>query len=124
MFALKKQIDEIDRLQKRSDFLRVQKENRKWIAKGLVLQIGDSPDGEFRFGLTATRRLSKSAVKRNRIKRRLKAAAYDILPIYAKKNMDYILVGRPETLSRSYSDIQKDLKWCLGKLNCLKTDHT
>ena len=124
MFALKKQIDEIDRLQKRSDFLRVQKENRKWIAKGLVLQIGDSPDGEFRFGLTATRRLSKSAVKRNRIKRRLRAAAYDILPVYAQKNMDYILVGRPETLSRSYSDIQKDLKWCLGKLNCLKTDHT
>ena len=118
MFASKAQMKEIDRLQRRSDFLRLNKDGRKWVAKGLILLVCENGREESRFGLTVTRRLSKSAVVRNRIKRRLRAAAYDILP-EARKGMDYVLIGRPETATRLYADLQKDLKWCLGKLDSL-----
>ncbi len=120
MFASKEQMKEIGRLKKRADFLRVQKERRKWVAKGVILQLADNNTAQSRFGLTVTRRLDKSAVQRNRMKRRLKAVAYDILPAHAKEGVDYILIGRPETKTRLYSDLQKDLKWCLGKMGYLK----
>ena len=109
-----------DRLKKRSDFLYTQKSGKKWVAKGFVLQIADRREdclnGKPHFGITASRRLSKKAVVRNRVRRRLRALAYDILPLYARPDVNYVLIGRQESLSRSYEDLQKDLKWCLRRL--------
>lgn len=119
MFALKAQMHEIDRLKRRSDFLRINKKGRKWVAKGLIVLVCENGQEKSRFGLTVTKRLEKSAVKRNRMKRRLRAAAYDILPKKAQKGCDYVLIARPETATRLYSDLQKDLTWCLKKLECL-----
>ncbi len=106
----------LDRLKKRSDFLCVQKEGKKWVSKSLILQAMGTETGMVRFGLTVSRRVSKSAVKRNRIKRRLRAVVYDILPFYACDDADYVLIGRQETADRSYADLTNDLKWCLKKL--------
>ncbi len=119
MFASKAQMKDLDRLKKRSDFLRVQKQGKKWVAKGLILQLADNGTDRRRLGITVTKRLDKSAVARNRMKRRLRAAAYDILPVNAKKGVDYILIGRADTATRGYKDLQNDLKWCLGKLGYL-----
>jgi len=129
MHASKAQIEQVGRLKKRSDFLRVQKTGSKWVAKGMIVQAApqegaDQAAGDnkapCRFGLTVTRRLSKSAVVRNRIKRRLRAAACDILPGNARPGTDFVLIGRPETATRLYTDLKKDLKWCLGKLGYLQ----
>lgn len=123
MQAEKADISKLDRLKKRSDFLRVQKEGRKWVSRGLILQVAGRPDpaGSYpvRFGLTVSKRLSKSAVVRNRVKRRLRAVARDILPLCARGGNDYILIGRPETETRPYTALREDLKWCLQKLSCL-----
>ena len=120
MRASKEQIKQIDRLLRRSDFLRVQKEGTKWIAKGFVLQALPNGLPRARFGLTVTKRLSKSAVVRNRIRRRLRAAAYDILALRAKPGFDYVLSAREEAQSRLYSDLCRDIEWCLGKIGCLR----
>lgn len=119
MFASKNQIKSLDRLKKRSDFLETQKKGQKWVSKGLIIQALDNTQG-LRFGITVTKKLSKSAVVRNRIKRRLRAVACDILPQYAKENADYVLIGRQETATRLYTDLQNDLKWCLKKMGFYK----
>lgn len=117
MQASRQQIKDLGRLKKRSDFLRVQRQGRKWVSRGLILQVKDNSDQERNVGITVTRKVSVSAVVRNRIKRRLRAVAADVLPEYAVKGYDYILVGRIETERRLYSDLKNDLKWCLKKLN-------
>lgn len=72
-----------------------------------------------RMGYTVTKKVSKKAVVRNRIKRRLRALAADIMPLYAVDGHDYVLVGRGETLDKDYLSLQKDLKWCLKRLDLM-----
>ena len=116
MKATKAQIKSLDRLKKRSDFLSAQAAGRKWVSKSLILQAADNGGQGLRFGLTVSRKTSKSAVVRNRIKRRLRAAARDVLPQGAQPGTDYVLIGRPETAARSYDEITADLAWCLRRL--------
>lgn len=111
---------ELGRLQKRSDFLYVQGQGKKWVSKGLVLQVAPNPAGEIRIGYTVTKKISKKAVVRNRIKRRLRALAADIMPFYAARGYDYVLVGRRETFDKDYASLQKDLKWCLKRLELMR----
>lgn len=122
MLASRKQIKMLDRLRKRSDFLHVQQNGQKWVSKGLIIQAAPNDTGQIRYGLTASRRLSKSAVVRNRIKRRLRAVARDVLPSYAQEGMDYVFIGRPETQRRLYAQLREDLLWSLKKMGFLKQE--
>ncbi|MBU0858999.1 MAG: ribonuclease P protein component [Alphaproteobacteria bacterium] len=116
MFATKAQIKDLDRLQKRSDFLSIQGGGQKWISKSLILQVADNGDKGQRFGLTVSKKISKSAVVRNRIKRRLRAAARDVLPQKARQNADYVLIGRGDAATKPYTEIVNDLAWCVRKI--------
>lgn len=115
MKATKKDIEMLDRLQKRSDFLRLGTGADKWVSKGFTFLASPNGLDKARFGITVTKRLEKSSVRRNRMKRRLRAIAADILPLHAKKGTDYILIARAEAATRIYSQMQKDLLWCLEK---------
>ncbi len=121
MHALKEEMKNLDRLKKRSDFLRLTEKGAKWVSKSFILLAAPNEGLGVRFGVTATKKLDKRAVGRNRIKRRLRAVACDILPLGSLDNMDYVLIGRAETPDRPYIDLQKDLTWCLKKMGFLKT---
>lgn len=110
----------IGRLQKRPEFLHVAKNGKRWVSKGIILQAVENNLEQSRFGLTITKKIYKQAVKRNRIRRRMRALAYDILSENAKSGYDFVLIGKTETLDRPYPDLVKDLKWCLKKLELLK----
>ena len=127
MQASKEQISSISRLgpQAAFDVLRKSREKR-WTAEGLVLQAlpkntgksrGDEPYGVC---VSVSKKTAQRAHDRNRIKRRLKAAAFEILPEYAVDQMDYMVTGRYGTNDRDFELLQKDLIWCLKKLELLK----
>lgn len=116
MHASKTETKKIDRLKKRSDFLRVQAAGQKWVSKGVIIQIAKNEDGGRRYGLTVTKRTAKEAVVRNRIKRRLRAACAEVLPSVLKPGHDIVLIGRAETARRDYAELRQDIAWCLGKL--------
>ncbi len=116
MQTLREKMELIGRLKKRPEFLHVAKNGKRWVSKGLILQAVPNDLKHSRFGLTITKKVYKQAVKRNRIRRRLRGLAYDILTTHAKSGYDFVLIGKTETLERPYSDLQKDLKWCLKKL--------
>lgn len=112
----------IGSLKKRADFLRVQGQGEKWVTKSFILRRLPQPDDtldnlDIRFGLTVTKKLFKNATDRNRVKRRLRVMAKDIFSITKEKNMDYVLIGRKETIDRDFTDLQKDLKWAIKRLN-------
>ncbi len=124
--ATRETISQTPSLKKRAEFLRVQNSGQKWVSPGVIVMVspigaemGADQPGQVKFGLTVTKKLSKSAVVRNRIRRRLRAAAHDVLPLHAKKGVDYVLIGRHETADLSYGKLCSDLKWCLKRLSCL-----
>lgn len=121
MFATRIQIKILGRLQKRSDFLHARTKGRKWVARNLILQIVENDAGQIRYGLTVSKRVDKSAVRRNRIRRRLRAVACDVLSDCARPGYDYVLIGRAETAHSPYTELVSDLKWSLKRLDC-RTD--
>lgn len=121
MKASKEQQASLIQIRKRSDFLKIQSGGRKWVSHGLIVQTAARKDDLKRIGYTVSKKVDKSAVKRNRIKRRLRAVAVDILPQSAVDGQDYILVGRPQTLTRPYEALCDDLRWCLNKMGLEKS---
>lgn len=102
-------------LKKRTDFLKLNRQAKKWTAQGLVLQAMKNDLGEVRIGFTVTKKTELSAVKRNRIKRRLRAAAAQIITAHAKESSDYVLIGIRQTATRPFEALCNDLKLCLEK---------
>lgn len=120
MHASKFQQKSLIVLKKRADFVLMNTRAKKWVSHGLILQIRDNDLEQKRVGFTVTKKTEKSAVKRNRIKRRLRAVAADVLPGFAKGDCDYVLIGRSVTATRPYQTLCDDLKWCLKKTGYLK----
>lgn len=108
-------------LKKRADFLAAAAANRKFVKPSVVIQCreraADScvPPHEIRVGFTATRKLG-GAVVRNRVKRRMRAAASQLLPILGMAGHDYVFIGRPQAQLGSFDDLIRDVKHALKRL--------
>ena len=102
----------MDRMKTRADFLRAQRGVRIR-SSALVLETCPTPEilqkpDHLRVGYTASRKVG-GAVERNRAKRRLRAAAAALLPLYGRGGNDYVLVARRETLTRPFDGLLADL---------------
>jgi len=111
---------QLERLTRRSEFLKVASSRRKSVAPGLILQAlsqtsGPQTGGALRVGFTASRKVG-NAVARNRARRRLRAAAAAVLPDHAAIDHDYVLIARLETLERPFADLLGDLAAGLKRL--------
>jgi ribonuclease P protein component len=108
----------IERLKRRADFLAVAGQRRKYVAPGLILQACRRQAAEpvsSRVGFTASRKVGIS-VERNRARRRLKAAARQVLERHAASGHDYVVIARAETLSRKFPDLLLDLETAMKRL--------
>ncbi len=103
----------IDTLKKRADFLAM-RGCRGVSAPAFLLVWRDREDGDAaaRVGFTVTRKLG-GAVRRNRIKRRLRAAAREVFPAHAAPGMDYALIARQKAYDRRFTDLLDDMKRAL-----------
>lgn len=105
------------RLTQRSEFLAAADHGRRFRSSAFTAQIldrevpdvagGDAPNG-LRLGLTASRKTGNS-VKRNRIRRRLRAAAALALAEQTARPCDVVVVARPETLTADFATLVQDL---------------
>lgn len=106
------------RLKKRADFLRIAAQRRKWAAPGLILQAAPRASDEadaVRVGFTCSKKVG-NAVARNRARRRLKAAVAQVFPDQARPDLEYVVIGRTETLARPYSLLLQDLQTALKRV--------
>jgi len=112
----------VERLKIRADFLRAAKGLRR-VEGAITLETCLTPEplpGTVRVGFTASKKIG-NAVIRNRAKRRLRAAASQLLPLLGRDGHDYVLVARGTTVARPFpallSDITTALKAAHRKLD-------
>ena len=121
MQATRQNLKHLDRLKKRSDFVLTASKGQKWVSKTVIVQAlaldGDQRD-ILKFGFTATKKIG-NAVFRNRVKRRMRAAAADIAATHYFTGYYIVFIGRSETARCSADDLRKDMKWCLKRLDVL-----
>jgi len=107
----------VQRLKRRSEFLRVAGARRKWAAPGLVLQARRRPEdgGAPRVGFTASRKVG-GAVARNRARRRLRALAEKVMAVHARNGFDFVLIARRTTINRPFAVLLDDLETALKQV--------
>ena len=82
-----------------------------------MLLVRDRGDGDpaMRVGYTVTKKIG-GAVVRNRIKRRFRALAREILPQSGFSGADHILIGRAGGIERDFALLRSELQRALAKL--------
>lgn len=94
------------------------REAKKAQSRSFLMLARENPENEgaVRLGLTVTRKIG-GAVVRNRIRRRLRAAAREVFPANAMSGTDYVLVARKAAYDRNYASLLDDMKRALLSLS-------
>ncbi len=80
----------------------------------LLVHPRDHRDGAMRIGITVTKKIG-NAVVRNRIKRRFRALAREILPEHGWAGADHVLIGREAALTAEWTALREQLAKALAK---------
>lgn len=101
-------------LLKRSEFLRAargSRAGRTWFSLRGIESESELPG----LGITVTKKVG-NAPERNRVKRRLRAAARSCANRFQPRH-DYVLIGRREALGAPFATLVADLSTLLGRIH-------
>jgi ribonuclease P protein component len=103
-------------IKKRSDFLAANA-GRRAATPGFVLLVRDRDDSDpaIRVGFTVTRKIG-GAVVRNRMKRRFRALAREIVAAKGFPGSDHVIIGRARGIERDYTLLRSELAGALDEL--------
>jgi ribonuclease P protein component len=103
------------RLVRRSEFLAANSGKRVPMP-GFVLLVRAREDGDAAMGIgfTVTKKIG-GAVVRNRMKRRFRALAREVLPEMGQVGADHVLIGRSGGIERDYALLGAELRKALAK---------
>ena len=103
-------------IKKRSDFLAANR-GKRYATPGFVLLVRDRRDDNpaIRLGITITKKVG-NAVIRNRMRRRFRALAQEMLADKGKAGADHILIGRDSGIERDFDALRADMVKALGKI--------
>jgi ribonuclease P protein component len=96
-------------LRKRADFLAANGGKRA-STPGFILLVRDRKDADaaMRVGFTVTKKIG-GAVVRNRMKRRFRALAREIVPVKGFAGSDHVMIGRAGGIERDFGLLRSDL---------------
>ncbi len=103
-------------LKKRADFLAANG-GRRAPLPGFVLLVRDRKDADpaMRVGFTVTKKIG-GAVVRNRMKRRFRALAREIVPADGIAGADHVMIGRAKGVERDFGLLRTELAGALDRL--------
>jgi ribonuclease P protein component len=103
-------------IKKRSDFLAANA-GRRAATPGFVLLVRDRRDDDplRRVGFTVTKKIG-NAVVRNRMKRRFRELAREIIPVQGFAGSDHVMIGRAGGIERDFAALRNDLSSALKRV--------
>jgi ribonuclease P protein component len=106
----------LTKISARKDFLAANSAKRA-ANGGFVLLVRDRADADatMRLGITVTKKIG-NAVVRNRMKRRFRVLAREMLPTHGIKGADHIMIGRASGIERDFALLRQDLAKALEKI--------
>ena len=83
---------------------------------GFVLLVRDRADRDpaKRIGFTVTKKIG-NAVVRNRMKRRFRALAREVVSVHGHAGSDHVMIGRAGGIERDFALLRDDLTRALAK---------
>lgn len=124
MRAPRSDVQNTSRLKSQAAFDSLRKTKLRWVAKGFAVQAipagEESNTGKTGFCVIASKKTAKKSVDRNRLRRRLRAIAQEILPRQARPDHLYMIVARHDLDSRTAEDLRRDMVWCLRKMDLVR----
>ena len=103
------------RLTQRKEFLAAAEHGRRFRSSAFTVQVLDKPAQQgLRLGLTASRKVG-NAVKRNRIRRRLREAAKQALASQTERRCDVVIVARSDVLGAKFQTLVADLSIAIDR---------
>lgn len=103
-------------MRRRADFLAANR-GRRAPMPGFVLLVRERDDGDpaMRYGITVTKKIG-GAVIRNRMKRRFRVLARELLPQLGVAGADHVLIGRSDGVERDFGLLRSELEKALRKV--------
>jgi ribonuclease P protein component len=103
-------------IKKRADFLAANG-GRRVQTPGFILLVRDRRDSDptMRVGFTVTKKIGGSVV-RNRMKRRFRELAREIVPVKGLPGSDHVMIGRAKGVERDYASLRSELAGALDQL--------
>ena len=104
----------LERIKRHLDFVEMRETPMKAFTKSFVLQMRANDMGMTRVGFTVSKKISKSAVVRNRLRRQMREIVRLSVDLQNKyPSHDIVLIARSDALNRSYDQLTKDFAYLL-----------
>ncbi|MFH1401672.1 MAG: ribonuclease P protein component [Parcubacteria group bacterium] len=110
-----------NRLKKENDFRKILRGGESARGNFLVLKAARNSLGKVRVGISVSKKISKKATLRNKIKRRLAACLKPKIP-QIKEGLDLFLIALPGLETKNFSETKKECDSLFKKARILKND--
>ena len=108
-----------NRLTKKSNFEKVKSEGKMFQSASFGLLVLERNDQTYsRFGFVVSTKVSKSAVKRNKIKRYFRLAVNDLLES-VKDGFDFIFLVKKDALGTKQDKLSKEIEIAFSKIEAI-----
>ena len=111
------------RIKRHFDFLEMRETPMKAFTKSFVLQVRPNDKGVTRTGFTVSKKISKSAVVRNHLRRQMREIVRLSPDLQTKyPSHDIVLIAREEALNRDFQQLTKDFSYLLTHVHEVADD--
>jgi len=107
-----------NRLREKKDFERILKKGRVFRGRFLILRIIENKLGKTRFGFIVSQKISKKAVVRNKVKRRLREIMKTKIK-NLKKELDIVFITLSGIELKTFSEIKEEIEEILERAKIL-----
>ncbi len=109
-------------IKKNRDFRKLYNKGKFFVSANIITYVIKNKLGRTRIGITTSKKTG-NAVKRNRARRIIRAAFFNLKP-KAEQGFDIIFVSRQKTSEVKTQDVLKDMKYHLKKLGVINTSNS